>query len=290
MNFVVCDYSNAFSTEPFYLNACINLLPNCKSTFWNMASYSLYDILDYTKADVFVCKATHIPKDIAEYSRENGKPEVILNVTGLQVDNIKRIVSYLNDAQISCPFIFTNIPLKINEISGKNLVYIPYGADVFLNNNDSIKFSVDTCYITDREVPINDTDKTYHIISNDKNIENKVDSALPIINMAQIYKNYNNIVIKYFDGFLPQIFFDAVYYGNNACYELDDQDKQREVEELIKKILKIEDTNFSQIKNIVQTKHTCLNRTKTFLSQLPCQDLIKEIDNFIETYRQRINS
>jgi hypothetical protein len=289
MKFVISNYASSTQTEAIYFNASINLLDNCQSILWNPSEVSFYDIMDHTQCDIFICHAAGIPQDIIHYSNENSRPEVIINVTGLEEKNILGIEEFLLENKIKVLFFFSNSTDKIASKKTKT-INIPFGADVFLNTKIDVEYNIDTCFfVNSQEEIVTNKQLTYHNLSTNQALEKEADSIVSSMQMGALYKKYNNIVFKYFNTILPQMFFDAVYYSENVVYDLNSQ-KQEDVTKLIKRILKTEDMDFPNIKQIVQNKHTCLNRTKSLLSQLPCQESINTIDKLIEQYKERAKS
>ena len=288
MKFVIYNYSSEINTEPYYFNAGINLIEGHKSVLWNRNEHSLYDIFDYVKPDIFICDATQIPQELPVYVGENGGPEVVINITKLTHEQTSKIESFLKEKNVKVPFFFTNGHEKVQDFKTK-IVNISCGADIFLSTDKQIEYNIDTCYLVDNKSQIVDIEnKAYHYICNAKNANIGEDASVPIFNMGSLYKNYTNIVLKYYSKLLPQAFFDSVYYSNNVAYELEDKEKQNGVESLIRKVLKIEseELNFDEIKSKVQTKHTWLNRIKSLLSQFPDQQGLNSIDLVIEKYRK----
>jgi hypothetical protein len=289
MKFVISNYTSSSQTEAIYFNASINLLENCQSILWNPSEISLYDIMDHTQPDIFICHAAGIPQDIIQYSKENNRPELIINVTGIEDKNVIQIEEFLLENGVKILFFFSNSLDKIASQKTKT-INIPFGADVYLNTQSDINYNVDTCFLVNNpEEIVEIKDLTYHYLSTNPSLEKEADAIVSSMQMGGLYSKYNNIVLKYFNAILPQLFFDAIYYGKNVNYDLGEQ-KQEQVLKLIKRVLKTEDISFENIKQIVQSKHTCLNRTKSLLSQLPCQESINTIDKLIEQYKERAKS
>jgi hypothetical protein len=285
MKFIISNYISSQTTEPYYLNSSINMVNGYSSILWDRTKNSLYDIFDYYNPDVFICEASSIPSDILTYAKESNCPELVINITKLSHSEVKNIENILIEHKLKVPFFFTNSFEKIKGFK-RNVLNLPLGADVFINTTPSLSYNIDTCFFIDSKDQINlNNEKSCHYISNKTNIE-EADMFIPIIQMGSLYKNYENIVIKYFDGVIPQIFFDSVYYGKNVSFSIDNSDKQNTVNNVLNKLLKIEQDAIVDLKEKVQTKHTCLSRTKTLLSQFSNQEGLNEIDSIIEKYRK----
>jgi hypothetical protein len=227
--------------------------------------------------------------DLLHYSKQNKRPNLIVNITGINKEDLNRLENYLIENNINVLFFFTNCYEKILAKKTK-IVNIPFGADVFLNTNSSIDYKINDCYIVNslNEIEKHDAE-TYHYLSFQQSLEKDVDAVISIMQMGELYKNYNNIVFKYFNKIIPQAFFDSVYYGSNTLYKLKDSDSQQSAEQSIKKMLKLDELNIEKMQDVIRSKHTCLNRLKTLVSQLPCQDSINNIDILINSYKERFS-
>jgi hypothetical protein len=278
MKFVISNYASANQTESYYFNASINLLENHKSVLWDQRSISLYDIFDQFNPDVFICHGKAVPSDIISYCKENGGPKLAINVTGLTQKETNNIEQFLIDNNVEIHFLFTNTHEKVTNTKTRT-INIPFGADVFLSTKKQISYSIDKCYIVSNESDIIDYEGTYHYITNDESLSSKTDAFLPVMSIASLYDNYKEIIIKNNSSTLPQVFFDAVYYGNDVKLV-----SSKYTDLVLNKLLKLEDGE--SLKEKIKTKHTCLNRTKTLLSQFPDQEGLNKFDQLIEEYRK----
>jgi hypothetical protein len=109
----------------------------------------------------------------------------------------------------------------------------------------------------------------------------RCDFYSPVAMLSSLYHKYDEIILTDFTGYIPQVFFDAVYRGVKVYYDINDVNIEQKANETFNKILKIDDklnynsknklTDFSDLKQLITDKHTGINRAKTLLSQLPQQ-------------------
>jgi hypothetical protein len=286
MKILFNDYSSGSQTECYYLSSAINLIQGCSSIIWNSKEKSAYDIFDVFKPDYFVTHSSSIHTDAMHYMSENTNIKLIVNSTGNTKDIVKKIEQILIDENVEVAFFYTNNDEEVTDLKKHNMISIPFGADVFFNDTRNLKYNIDTAFFVSEtdQIPCIDN-KVYHSISIDKQLLGKADITLPILEISSIYQNYDNIIFKGFERFLPQVFFDTVFYGKNVKYQLDDKNTQSIVEAKIKKLLKVENVeDFQAIKASVKNKHTCLHRAKTLLSQLPSHEFISQLDGLIKNY------
>jgi hypothetical protein len=282
MKFVISNYGSTTQTECFYFNAALNLINGCSSAMWDNKTISAYDMFDAIKPDYFITHINTIFTDVLHYIEENGGPSLIINATGLKADNIKEIESVLLSKKIPISFFYSNSDDQVYKLSKTNMICIPLGADVFLNTSGA-DFNINKCFLINKEDQLKSSDGTYHNVSTGEADKNIGDIHLGVSELAQIYKNYDEIVFRFYGSMLPQSLFDAIYYGNKVYYDLEDGETQGVVESKLKKIFKVDDlTNVKEIKNIVKNKHTCLHRTKSLLSQLPSHNIINGLDQIID--------
>lgn len=282
MKFVISNYGSTTQTECFYFNAALNLINGCSSAIWDNKTISAYDMFDAIKPDYFITHINTIFTDVLSYIEENGGPSLIINTTGLPPDHIKEIESVLLSQKIPIAFFYSNSDDQVCKLSKTNMVCIPLGADVFLHTNGS-NFNIDKCFLVNKNEQIKSSEGTYHNVSTGEADKKIGDVYLDISELAKIYKNYNEIIFRFYGSMLPQSLFDSIYYGNKVYYDLEDKEKQSSVEGKLKKILKLDDlTNAQEMKSIVKNKHTCLHRTKSLLSQLPSHDIINGLDQIID--------
>jgi hypothetical protein len=237
-------------------------------------------MFDLTKPDYFLTHITSIHEDVIGYLRENGGCKMIINITGASQEDVEKIERIILDQNVEIGFFFTNYD-ETYKLRHTNVVSIPLGADIFLNQHP-LRYQLDKAIVVNSKADIIQSDGSYHTISYNKKLENDVDIVMPENKLAGLYRNYNEIVLRFCGTLLPQIFFDAIYYGNKVYYHLDDNDQLSKINAKINKVLKLNgDEDAQAIKNTVKKRHTCLNRVKSLLSQLPSNHVIGQIDDIM---------
>jgi hypothetical protein len=290
MRFLINNYSSNFTTEPFYLNAGLNLLSSCKAAMWNQTEISAYDIFDQFQPDYFITDAKNISLHAVDYILRNKHKNIktLINISGMTQDYVNAIDSKLTENGVEVPFYFTNNDSsKIKALKTK-IIYIGLGADIFLRPGN-LNFKIDRGIIINSESAIKNYEYPYpqHFISVREELSNIADIVLPTFQLSNIYHNYKEIIFRDIYTVVPQMFYDAVYSGNKVYFDIDHHEKGVEFSEKLKKVLKIEldvcdpNLNSAELKSVIKKKHTCLNRLKSLLSQLPCADSLKNIENII---------
>jgi hypothetical protein len=290
MKFLISNYATDTQSECMYINTTLNLLGSCKSTIWNEKEISAYDILDLTSPDFYLAHVSNINGQALNYIQNSKTIELIINITGASQENVDLLEQKLASANIKCSFLFHNNSDHGLVSKKHRIVYIGHGADIFLNNNFP-KYKLENAVFVGQESEIKPLGDTYHIISTNRKLKDLVDIYMPITKLSNLYDKYDNCVIRYFGKLIPQLFYDSVYRGNKVYYSLDNENVKNEAIEKINKLLRldIDITNPStidpkMIKDSVKSRHTCLHRVKSLLSQLPCKDSIQNIDNIIDIY------
>jgi hypothetical protein len=290
MKFLISNYITNTQSECMYINTALNLLGSCKATVWNEKEISAYDIFDLTSPDFYLTHLSNINNQALDYIKNSKAIELIINITGAGQDNVDLLEQHLESQSMKCSFLFHNNSDHGLTSKKHRIVYIGHGADIFLGNNFP-PYKLENAVFVGQESEIKPFGDTYHTVSTNHKIKDAVDICMPITKLSNIYDKYDNCVIRYFGKLVPQLFYDAIYHGNKVYYSLDNEKIKNEAIEKINKLLRldIDITNPSAIdpkviKDSVKNRHTCLHRVKSLLSQLPCKDSIKNIDNIIDIY------
>lgn len=288
MKFIIQNYSSNYHTEPHYFNMVLNMLPNVKSTVWEPSKTSAYDIFDIVQPDIYLTHALLIDSEAIEYMKNNKNIRLVLSVSGLGQKDADNLENLLIDKGINCAFVFCDSSnfIKMQKI---NVVNINPGVDIFLNMSD-LSYNVDRAIIVNSTKEIKDYDGSYHTISANQKIKDNVDICLPSALVSSIIKNYNEVVFRSL-GPSTQMLYDIIHYGQSIRLEIDDEQEKEKAINIINKSMKIDFNAISlkEIKQIVKSKHTCLNRTKSLLSQFSSKDQIEHIDTLINQYSEDIS-
>lgn len=278
MKFLIDNYSSAYNTESLYINEVLNMLDGCSSSIRQSGQASVYDSFDLVNPDFYITHASKLSNDVITYLKENKNIYLLANISGLDQDNIKTLENVLSYHEISKAALFINYTNHGIVTKNLNLFVLPHGADIFLSDKNTVKYNIDLGIVVNNKSQITKREGTYHYLSNSQSMTKDADIVLPVMYMSNFYKNYNKIIFKSFGKIIPQSYFDAIFYSNNVEYEPDnDADPMKEVIGNLFSNCK----TFDEIKMQVRNKHTCLHRTKSLLSQLPCNDLVTQLGKII---------
>jgi len=286
MRFLINNYASRFTTEPFYFNAGLNLLSNCKSLLWNQKEVSAYDIFDQFQPNYFITHANDISTHALDYIKnEKSKGiKVLINITGMDQEYINLLESTLIGHNIEVPFYFTNNDGSAIKTKKTNIVHIGLGADIFLRPGN-LNFKIGRGVIINSDSAIKNYSYPYpqHLISVREELSNIADIVLPALNLSNIYHNYKEIIFRDIYSVLPQVFYDAVNCGNKVYFDVDNQDFSHKVKKILKTDLDVCDPNVNskELKLLIKNRHTCLHRVKSLLSQLPCSNEIEQLSEII---------
>lgn len=284
MKFIIGNYASSTQTEPMYIDATLKAI-GCKSAIWNPTQISAYDIFDMVKPNYYLTHITAIMTDVISYIKENGGIELIINISGANQDVITNTERLLKEHKVPIAFLFTNNDDCSIE-SEAQLIKIGFGADLFLSRGN-IQYNLDLGQIVLAKEHISNFDCPYHTISYVKNLENDVDIMLPVNQLSNIYHNYDRLVFRSFGTIIPQCLYDAIYYGKNVSYDIDDENTRKMVSEKIKKIFRTDvdicdpNSNKTELRKKLLDRHTCFHRVKSILSQLPSSEYLERIDKLI---------
>jgi hypothetical protein len=283
MKALVNNYSSFSTTEPLYFNTALNTV-QCESTLWPNG-VSTFDIFDMVRPDIHITHHKYISNDLIIYLKDTqSKPEIIINITGLNQDQLNRFESFFVENNIVPALYFVN-HYDHNLVSKKtNIISLLHGADVFLGSKDPF-YDIDYGIIIQSKEQAKSIGDTYHFITYDDKCSQSADLFFSIDQLASMYTNYKNIVFRFFNGIIPQAFFDACIRNNNVFFDIEN----REI--LDNHLIKIfgedgacnmQNKNRYNIVEKIKQKHTCLHRTKSLLSQLPCKEYTDRLQTLIE--------
>jgi hypothetical protein len=273
MKFIIENYTSNEDTQAMYFHKKLNTEEH-QCALWDSKKISLYDIMDSFNPNFFITHAYKISKELVHYlNNTDSKAKVLLSVNSVPKNTIVAMEKTLIDNKVPCDFFFgshESVPVKkiryvkINNCYDENII----------TSEKVINYSIDKGIFINSREQIKPENGSYHFLSNDQDLKPIVDICLPEIQMSSLYKNYNTIIFKNIDEYVPQAFFDAIISCDKVYYETD----KDHVHEMIQKIFKpskslnfndedkLED--FSELKSKISEKHGISNRVKTLLSQL----------------------
>jgi hypothetical protein len=259
-------------------------------------------MFDMAQPSLFISHYSLVTNDIIKYLSGNNNIDCVLNITGASQQNVDMLYEVFQQNKIKCPFVFTNQPTKLNGLIGgkTKLISIMHGADYFLRQQGlkitkyNIELGIVTNYACKDDLQkLTDNYRTYHYLTHEEAPESDIVS--PVLHLYPLYSNYLQTVIAYDEMSIPQSFFDALLYGNEA-YLIPKSSQQKErlsgaVKSVIKtavdlvynpnQIPKAGTVDFGGVKRQVLSKHTCFHRVKRLLSKLKCSEAEQNMDQLI---------
>ena len=287
MQVLIQNYATSRSTEPLYISETLGHVGvNC--VIWNKPDVTAFDMFDACKPSLFITNYRLITNDIIKYLAINPGIDCVVNITGATQEHIETMESVFENNRVSCPFMFTNRPRSLCELSPKSIPLhsIMHGADCYLPKQgiQTPDFEIDLGVIVDSpndKVQSLLNKPTYHIISHDEEFEG-VDIVAPIMHMYPLYSKYKQCVIET-DNYVPQSFFDSMFFGNETRLV-----SSSNLNEAFEKNLKLplsllsgEKINPDKIKEEAINNHTCISRVARMLSKLDCSTLSKKVESLV---------
>jgi hypothetical protein len=239
---------------------------------------SIYDNFDLVNPDFFITHGGKMSSDIVSYLREHNHIYLIISVSGLTQEQVKTLENVLVLNEINRVVLFINHPNHGIVTRNINLFVLAHGADIFLAPSNNLRYKIQEGVFVFNKSQITKREGTYHHLSNTTAISKDVDIFLPAAYMSNLYRNYDKVIFKSFGKIIPQSYFDAILNGNLVEYESDHSNDSAIT--VLANMFEGCDT-FEKMKQQVRNKHTCLHRTKSLLSQLPCNELVAKLGNII---------
>jgi hypothetical protein len=278
MKFLIENYAGYESTQPLYFHKHINDYEQ-HSCIIRQNNTSVFDAFDSINPDVYIASAHTLSRDSVMYLRENKHRDIKLLVCtdGLSVEEIQSLEDVLKKNEVNCHFYFNSSESQNSKKS--RVVQIRHGVDTNLEPALKMDYRIQKAVFVSKSSKIKNYQGTFHIVSNNRQMKDSVDFCLPITMLASIYSKYEEIIFTEIPRNLPQYFFDAIYRGEKVYYDIVDEEKSKLADEVVGSVLKVGNglnynnpnkiTDFTELKKLIEEKHSSFNRTKTLLSQLP---------------------
>lgn len=287
MKILIQNYASALSTEPMYLNQCLNNAGAVSSTLWDTQSASAFDALDRVSPNLLLCHYNSpAMSDIVKYLSSNKNIDLALNITGASQKHVDMIQNMIDVNSISCPFFISNFHEKIflPKAKTKILNLLP-AADIFLSKQNVPDFNLEVGILSNSKESAERTKldfKTYHKIGIGVN-DDFFDFNVNVMNMASLYDKYDKIVIS---ADMPvafsQFFFDSVYRSKKVTLKTNDE---KVCGEILGDLFESgeEDVDIaSAVKEQVKRKHNCFKRASRLMSALNNDNAAKILNQLSE--------
>lgn len=278
MKFLIENYAGYESTQPIYFHKHINDYEE-HSCVVRQNNSSVFDTFDAINPDVYIASAHTLSRDSVMYLRENRDKDIKLLICtdGLSTEEIQSLEDVLKKNDVSCHFYFNSSETQNSKRS--RVVHIRNGVDTNIEPALKIDYKIQKAIFVNKSSKTKNYQGTFHVMSINKQMKDNVDFCLPITMLSSIYSKYEEIIFTDMPSSIPQYFFDALYRGEKVYYDILDEEKSKLADELIGSVLKVGNglnynnpnkiTDFTELKKLIEEKHSSFNRTKTLLSQLP---------------------
>lgn len=293
MKVLIQNYTHTLSTEPLYLNASMNQTKKVTSNMWNDKAISAFDALDQVAPDVLICHFM-LPKinDVFKYASNNKNLELVINVTGINQQNMSVLQDILEKNKIQCPFVIYNHHESISQLKQSKIkvVNILPGADIFLSPSKTPDFKIDAAILGSSKTTLFEEQcekyKTYHKLklqlNNDQNDYFDMDTNLMML--KSFYHKYNEfVIVDDLSIIFTQLFFDSSLSSKKVVIKSDDNEKLNKILASLFFDDQQQGSIDTLIKNQIKKKHTCLNRTAKLLRELNNQEAAQALQGAIES-------
>ena len=267
MKTLIQNYTSALSTEPMYINKCLNECGG-QSVLWSDPSVSAFDAFDHSSPD--------LTNDVVKYLSQNKKIQMVLNVSGAQQAELDQVDSLLEGFGVNIPLVFSNAYQANTVAKTKKVKFINLfpAADIFLAPIGTPAYSIDTCVVGIQNSDLVQESikgkKTYHIFSLNPEAD-YADMSLDITGMTSFYNKYKTVVLADdLNVVTSQLLFDGMLRANKINIKV--PENQKDNLDKILALLFVESPEKKDIADIlrdqIKSKHNCFNRVARLLRSL----------------------
>lgn len=279
MKFLVTDFEINESTEAAYLSHELNQYEEHESILISPRD-AIYDYGDRFKPDIIISSLNALSRGVIDYLQDNPHIKFILHTGNALLKNIIEVEQVLEDRNINCLFMFNSSkPILTRNIP---FVRISNGADIgLIKSQPNRLFNFTKALFLSKHTTYKDVSEfwskndKFHIITN-INTQNNIDILRPEASAIPLYRSYEEIIFVGLEENIPQSFFDVIATGTKA-YFVSESD---ETKLALSKLFNIDDLDldynsdnklqdFTQLRDLIVSKHTSINRAKSILSQIP---------------------
>ena len=280
MKLVIDKYSTDLISQPEYLARGFQEVGG-HQVLLNDFSHTMFEMLDSFNPDVYITHCETLSRDTVYYIQDSEKniPLFICN-DGAKYGSSKNTFEALKNMNINHRVFYNKTANKDTLFKPDNAISLLPAVELGLLE-ESKKWSkkFDTLIVTNGQEDLDKLDikingDHYHVFPMDGLGDLKVPAGF---NYANLVQNYNQVLFTTLDNGLDELFFQSIVYCDQVYFH--SKNKAEEIDDMIKKIFKIEESldynnknkiqDFSKLKKNTKDKHTNINRVKTILSQLP---------------------
>ena len=273
MKILIDNYSDYSQSQPLYFHEGFKELGH-QSTVFDVASSSIFDVCDTLTPEFLIMSAKRMQSDVIEYLKQSQNIKLLINIDGLNTDNIKELTAFLKGNNIKVPFLFSsNVDLP-QTVQGYKIVKVYQAADTNQVQDLHFDYQVDKAIFINKPNQSIAYESSFHVISTEQELKDNVDIFLPCVTLRSIFTKYNEIIFKELTE-VSQLFLNAIYSGTKTYYDNEDDSKiKNNLNKMFKQEFNInyrdskKITDFQDISKVVSEKHRGNNRAKTILSQI----------------------
>ena len=286
MRILVRNYTSTTSTQSQYLTYELQKVPNVEAGLWN-GEGSLYDAFDQFKPDLLITHGSAIRNDLVSYLKDVDTPHLKLAIclngmSSQSATELEELLRRLNLADNVAVYYSSRNHQHLPKLK-KNVLPLMEAADEKAVSQAPPPYHIETCVVVDRESEAEgEYGRSYHFVSSNPELQDKVDIVLPCGQLAQMFKNYDRVIIKYPTSSVTQHFFDAVLAGGRPVFHCKNAYAKEQIGGLCQKLFGFscvdgEEVDHEAVRKIVLEKHMPANRVKTLISQLPINQRFFEL-------------
>jgi len=279
MKFIVDNYTKNFFSQPLYLVTHINETEEHEAIIYNF-DRPVFDLMDEYNPDIIISSCDTFSKDLFLYLQDSNHKKLFVNIDNCKVAHIKKTTEILSQANLTYTLFGSlenkHLPSNIKQRAFRLLNCVDI--NVPLEQDKCWKNKINTLLISkDKDEAKKYTEffgrnETIHILTTESNDGDIHASVLDCC--KKLFKNYDKAIFTNIDDGFSQLFFESIYRCDKTYYLSSDDSIKQKIEKIFKvnKTMNWKDedkmTDFSEIKQIVATKHLSTVRTNSFLSQV----------------------
>jgi len=287
MRILIKNYTSDSSTQSQYLTYGLNGVPNVEAGMWN-GEGSLYDALDQFKPDLYVVHGSAVGNPVVAYLKDTDTPDLKLAIclNGMSTQQASHIDDTLKQLKLIDKVALYYSSRNRDHLPklSKPILSLMEAADEKAVSQTQPPYHIGTCVVVERESEIEgEYGESFHFVSSNPALTDKADIVLPAGQLAQMFKNYDKVIIKYPVSSVPQHFFDAVLAGAKPVFSSKNPYATERISPLCRKLFGYsclsDDTEIDhdKVREVVLEKHMPANRVKTLISQLPINQRFFEL-------------
>jgi len=287
MKTLVQNYTSALSTEPMYIQRSLVEIGE-ESVIWNDPNSSAFDTFDFTKPDLFISHFKFLTDDIIKYLSGNKKITTVLNITGVQKEELDMLDSIIKDRKLDVPFVFTNSYKLESFLSSKSVKVegLYPAADIFIPRMPTPDYELDTCVfsLSDNKLVQEVVSKydNYHIASfNSQDQSGYADMFLDITSAVSFYERYKKIILADdINVVTSQLLFDSILRCKQINIKVD-ENQQSQLDEILATLFleSSEDSELGEIlRGQVRKRHNCIRRTSRLFRLLKSSEISGKLE------------